>query len=202
MSKASLERLEEIIAEMADEVRPWIKQMDRDRYVAYLDMMFHYTRRSGDRMKAAAQTCEREELKDFFEQLSHDEATQYKLAEKDLEALDRRPTEDLPPEIEDFEEFWSSIDEESEVSFLGALYVLEGVADPLGDDLTQALKALALQDGQTRFVRVHGEADAEHGERARELCALFVGKEHKLLFAGARAAADLWIDIHRACLEP
>ncbi|WP_143196175.1 iron-containing redox enzyme family protein [Archangium sp. Cb G35] len=89
---------------------------------------------------------------------------------------------------------------ERQLSFLGALYVLEGVARHLGGDTRQGLGRLGLDRTRARFLLVHLDVDVEHGARAQALCESLGAHGPEPLLDGARQAADFWVAIHRRAL--
>jgi hypothetical protein len=163
-------------------------------------MMYHYTLRSGDRLRLAAERATHPELKAFFAELAREEQEHYRLAQADLAAFGRTPSSGAPPEVSTFHAFWEGIPAERQLAFLGALIVLEGVASHLQREAQQALGRLGLQRAQARFLWVHLDADVEHGARARELCERIAGGAPEPLFQGARTAADFWVALHRKAL--
>ena len=66
------EQLEALTVGMARQVASWLPTVTPERYVAFLDMMYHYTRRSGDRLRLAAERATLPELKAFFAELAGD----------------------------------------------------------------------------------------------------------------------------------
>ncbi|WP_224243508.1 iron-containing redox enzyme family protein [Hyalangium gracile] len=195
-----MDALEEVTAVMARQVQSWLPAVTPERYVAFLDMMYHYTSRSGDRLRLAAERATHPELKAFFQELAREEQEHYRLARADLAAFGRTPSPDVPREVSAFHTFWESIPAQRQLAFLGALIVLEGVAHHLQRETREALGRLGLQRSQARFLLVHLDADLEHGARARELCARIAGEEPEPLFEGARTAADFWVALHRKAL--
>jgi len=194
------EPLEALTVGMARQVAAWMPAVTPERYVAFLDMMYHYTRRSGDRLRLAAERATQPELKVFFAELAADEQSHYLLAKADLAAFGREPSADTPPEVAAFHAFWEDIAPERQLAFLGALRVLEGVAGHLGGETHQSLGRLGLGRTQARFLLVHLSVDMEHGARARALCETLGAGDPEPLLDGARRAADFWVAIHRRAL--
>ncbi|MDY7224924.1 iron-containing redox enzyme family protein [Hyalangium rubrum] len=197
---STLDALEELTVGMARRVQEWLPAVTTERYVAFLDMMYHYTSRSGDRLRLAASRATLPELKSFFAELASDEQEHYRLAKADLAAFGRTPSAGTPLEVADFHAFWEAIGAERQLAFLGALIVLEGVARHLQGGARQALGQLGLQRGQSRFILVHLDADLEHGARARALCQQLGQGQAEVLLEGARRAADFWVIIHQKAL--
>lgn len=194
------EQLEALTVGMARQVSGWLPAVTPERYVAFLDMMYHYTLRSGDRLRLAAERATLPELKAFFAELAADEQSHYQLAKADLAAFGRTPSDATPREVSAFHAFWEGIPAERQLSFLGALYVLEGVARHLGGDTRQGLGRLGLDRTRARFLLVHLDVDVEHGARAQALCESLGAHGPEPLLDGARQAADFWVAIHRRAL--
>lgn len=195
-----MDALEELTLGMARQVQRWLPAVTPERYVAFLDMMYHYTARSGDRLRLAAERATHPELKAFLTELALDEQEHYRLAQADLSAFGRTPSAASPREVAEFHTFWEGIGPERQLGFLGALIVLEGVARHLQDETRRALGRLGLERRQARFLLVHLDADLEHGARARALCEQ-LGRTHpEFVLEGAQRAADFWVAIHRRAL--
>ena len=194
------EQLEALTVGMARQVASWLPAVTPARYEAFLDMMYHYTRRSGDRLRLAAERATLPELKAFFAELAGDEQSHYLLAKADLAAFGREPSSDTPREVADFHAYWEGIGPERQLAFLGALRVLEGVARHLGGEARQGLGRLGLERTKARFILVHLDVDLEHGARAQALCETLGAGHPEPLLEGARRAADFWVAIHRAAL--
>ena len=197
-----IHELDSIAPAMARTVAAWLPAIDLARYVAFLDMMVHYTRRSGERLRHAAEVARTPALREFFAALADDEQDHWRLAAADLAALGAAPSAATPPEVADFHAFWTANDGDGELAFLGALEVLEDVGRYLQVEVRQALGRLGLTKHQARFVLVHLEVDLDHGARARALRERFAGTNPAALLHGARAAASFWVAIHRAALAP
>mgnify|MGYP000034035068 CR=1 FL=1 len=192
--------LDPLPAIMARTVAAWLPAVDRARYVAFLDMMVHYTRRSGDRLRHAAATATDPRLREFFAGLADEEQDHWRLAAADLAALGAAPSAGLPAEVAAFEAFWWGIEAAEEQAFLGALYVLERVGGHLQEPVRAALGRLGLTKQQARFVLVHLEVDGDHGARAEELVRALAGQGDPALVRGAREAMAHWLAIHRRAL--
>jgi hypothetical protein len=195
-----LDSLDALTVGMAHQVEEWLPAVTAERYVAFLDMMYHYTSRSGDRLRLAALRATLPELKDFFSELARDEQEHYRLAKADLAAFGRSPSEHPPREVTDFHAFWEGIEPGQQLAFLGGLFVLEGVARHLQGGTRRALGRLGLERGRARFLLVHLDVDLEHGARARTLCEQLASSHPEVLLEGARRAADFWLAIHRKTL--
>lgn len=191
--------IEQMPASMARTVAAWLPDVDRARYVAFLDMMVHYTRRSGDRLRHAAAVATTPALREFFAELAGDEQDHWRLAAADLSALGCAASDAVPEEVAAFERFWSGVAAADQLAFLGALYVLERVGGHLQGPARAALGRLGLSKQQARFILVHLEVDADHGARAESLVRE-LGPDEPSLVRGATAAMGHWLDIHRRAL--
>lgn len=204
MSTDIITTLDAIPITMAAAVGEFLPQVSDAGYLRFLDMMFHYTKDSGARLLEAAAITRDPELADFYAELARDEKSHYRLAEADLASFGREPSRDAPREVEEFRTFWATPTREREAVLLGALFVLESVADHLGVAVRPALQRLGLGPSNARFVLVHLQADAEHGARCRghALRVASVGPDSlDSLVMGARAAAPLWIAMHRCLID-
>lgn len=193
-------RLDDLPAIMARTVAAWLPAVDEARYIAFLDMMVHYTRHSGDRLRHAAAVAADPALREFFAALASDEQDHWRLAVADLAAFGRTPSATVPDEVAAFERFWSDIAAEDELAFLGALYVLERVGGHLQADARAALGRLGLTKQQARFILVHLEVDADHGARADALVQRTPPRGEAALARGAREAMAHWLAMHRRAL--
>jgi hypothetical protein len=196
---AWLDTLEDLPRQMAAEVVAWLPDATRDGYATFLDMMYHYTLSSEARLVDAAARTEHPELRAFYQELADEEAPHYMLAARDLATFDRSPSEAKPPEVAAFEAMWAELDAHDELARLGALFVLESVADHVAADAPAALARLSIRPDQATFVLEHMEVDERHGAMCRDLCARLGARRHDALLHGARAAAHAWVDMHR-CL--
>lgn len=182
---------------MASTVAAWLPTVDLARYVAFLAVMVHYTRRSGDRLRHAAATATDPRLREFFAELADDEQDHWRLAAADLSALGAAASDEQPAEVAAFEQFWWGIGAADEQAFLGALYVLERVGGHLQAPARAALGRLGLTKQQARFVLVHLEVDEDHGARAEVLVRELGPRGDPALVRGAREAMAHWLAIHR-----
>ena len=189
--------LEQVPVTMAERVRPALARVTREGYVRFLEAMYHYTRRSGERLRFAAERSPEGELKEFFSRLAREEAGHYRLAGADLAASGLAPGEEAPASVRRFDDFWRNGADPG--VWLGALYALERVGGYLKEDAVQGIARLGLQRDQVRFVMVHLEADVEHGEASERLCRAWPDGERML--EAARYAGDFWVGLHLEALE-
>jgi hypothetical protein len=185
---------------MAAAVTPWLKEITILRYVRFLDLMYHYTLKSGERLAWAAQQASCPKVKKFFSQLAREESSHYKLAVSDLKSLRQLPSVTEPAEVRAFHEFWKSITPNSQCLFLGSMYSLENVGGYLGAPAKSAIGKLGLTPEQARFVLVHLEADIGHGQGLEDLCLKEGIRDSGSLLEGATRGADFWIALHARAL--
>jgi hypothetical protein len=195
-----LEALDAIPISMAAAVGELLPEVSEAGYLRFLDMMFHYTKDSGDRLIEASAIATDPELASFYAELAREEKQHYRLAEADLASFGQEPSSEPPREVGEFRAFWAAPTHEREFVLLGALFVLECVASHLGDRVRPALQRLNLGPSNARFVLVHLQADEEHGASCRAHALRVASVAPDSLLAGARAAAPLWIAMHR-CLS-
>jgi hypothetical protein len=192
--------LTDVPRSMADQVRPLLPAVTQAGYLRFLDMMFHYTRSSGERLRQAATVARDSELADFYTALAREEKPHYLLAASDLRSFGREPSATAPAPVRGFEAFWASPVDQRDAVLLGALCALEGVAGFIADDARLALGRLGLGAENARFVLVHLTADDAHGAGCFEHAARLGGGSGAALLAGARGAAEHWVAMHR-CLS-
>lgn len=198
---SELEReLEAIPAEMAHEVAGFLPSATVEGYTAFLDAMYHYTLQSQGRLERAAAAATDEGLRAFLEELAHDEAQHYRLAEADLRAFGLTPSAQKPASVAAFERAWEELPRDHAAAWVGALLALESVGDHIGPAALPALARLGLGKTQARFVLVHLEADVEHGAKCREHALALARAHGDLVLQGARSAARAWVEMHR-CLS-
>lgn len=195
-----MKELKAIPAWMASEVRPLLPGIQLEDYILFLDMMFHYTQKSGLRLRHAAETATLPELKSFLSELAAEEQEHYRLAEADLGAFGRRPSQQIPREVEDFHAFWTGVDAPGQLGYLGALVALEGVGQYLDIDVKRALGGLGLDKTRARFILVHLEVDPDHGARADALAEKLGAQNPEALLDGALKAGQFWVAIHQRAL--
>jgi hypothetical protein len=202
MNDASiLAALDDACASMARALAELLPRVELPGYLRFLDTMVHYTRDSGPRLREAAALARDPELARFYAELAREEAGHHRLAEADLASFGRTPSAEPPASVVAFRAFWAAPVPDREQVLLGALCALEGVASHLGDEVRPALGRLGLHPGNARFVLVHLQADEEHGAGCRAHAERLA--EHGLasILAGARGAAERWIELHRCLVE-
>lgn len=200
-------QLAEVPKRMAQTVRPLFEAPTIDRYARYLNLMVHYTRTSKDDLQYAASLFSDSalfsdsNLRDLFAELAREEATHYRLAEADLDALGIAVSPEAPAEVLAFRKAWFAIQAERAPMFLGVGYALEGVAAWLKEDALQTMGALGLDASTTHFVRAHLSADDEHGALLEKACREHFKANGALIVEGAALAERHWTAIHLAALS-
>jgi hypothetical protein len=185
---------------MADTIKSLLPVVNLEKYFRFLDIMYHYTLKSGERLHRASLTVQEKNLKEMFKELSREEAYHYRLAEQDLKKFGKAPSASPPHEVEQFHAFWEGITSQQSNKYLGAVYVLENVGTLLIPEVKQALGKLQLQPNQARFIMVHLEADIDHARRLEEACLAYGHNHIEDLLEGAKKASQFWIDIHQSAL--
>lgn len=201
MSVEKLSELKKTPEAMAHAIRPLMLAVTPDRYLAFLDMMYHYTLKSGERLHAAAAKITDPSAKALFTELARDETNHYRLAEMDLQAFGKKPSTETPREVAEFHDFWMGIRADQQDLYFGAMYALESVADHLQNEAKASLGSLGLKPNQARFVLVHLEADVGHGAQLAELCQGRMNGSPELLLEGARRGGDFWVALHERALR-
>ncbi len=191
--------LASIPAGMAETVRGWLPRATLETYQQFLNMMYHYTLGSEARLRTAATLTDDAQLRAFYLELAEDEAPHFTLAERDLAFFAQKPSTATPAEVERFQNFWATVEPQTSAAHLGALFALESVASHAASAAVQGLGRLGLGPHNASFVLVHLEADEEHGGLCREHSLRVGNADPTHLLAGAREAADAWVEMHR-CL--
>lgn len=187
---SEVEQLDAMTRAMAAALVPYLPTIDRAGYARFLQAMVQYTRHSGDRLRHAAEFAPTAALRAFFARLAVEESGHYQLAEADLRALGKPITTTQDTEIVAFHTWFMASNDPAD--WIGALYVLENVADHLAQDVTVHLGRLGLLKTQVRFVMTHLTADAAHGEDTRK----HAEAHGQGLLPAAKRAADFWTRMH------
>lgn len=189
--------LDVLPALMAAAVRPRLATATRAGYARFLAAMVCYTRASGERLDHAAEHTADGELKAFFSRLAHEERGHWQLAQADLRGLGVSPAPRAYGGVAVFHARWMA--SRNPAHWLGALRVLESVGGHLLREAPAALQRLQLGVEATRFVRVHLDVDAEHGDATAALCARM--NDPATMTAAALGAASFWVDLHLEALD-
>jgi heme oxygenase len=165
-----IEQLEAYAIDAANQIRSNLEKMDREEYMNFLDVMYHYTKGSWEKLTKIASVSHNEELKEYFQHMAKEERGHYILAQEDLRELGREVSSEECKEVTEFNTDWYNLAEKGVYGYLGALYVFENVAKHLPQEGKAMLARLNLKKTQARWISVHLEADLEHGQEIAEIC--------------------------------
>jgi rubrerythrin len=196
-----IKKMDAYCEHMSQTIAACLGEADIEHYQSFLDMMYHYTLASGNRLAHAAKQALHPEIKKVFAELAREEQYHYRLAEADLHAFALKPSEEIPPAVTNFHQFWMNITAEEEYQYVGALYVLENVARFIQPHLMPHFARLGIGPERARFVLTHLVADEDHGDKIMALCQHADGEAEQLLYSGAEKASEFWIDIHKHALS-
>jgi hypothetical protein len=196
-----VQQLNELTQATAQEVMATTIDISIRGYQQFLDMMYHYTRYSGQRLEHASQNAQQADIRELFCELAIEEAHHYRLAQSDLTGFGLTASQSPPQVVQDFHQFWLNIQSEEEMAYVGSMFVLENVANYLGTEVKQRLADLNIQAKQARFILVHLEADADHGHRLSTLCEHCNDQDLPYLLKGARYSKDFFVEMHRVALQ-
>jgi hypothetical protein len=194
--------LEHHTEQAAKTIMGYFREADLASYKHFLDSMYHYTRNSGEKLELAARVSETGALKDFYTHLAEDEQNHYKLAEADLREFGEQVDPDNPPKpVQRFDDYWQSLAKGHSAAFLGVLYVSENVAKYADRGILDMFPKLELTKAQTRWLRVHAEADLEHGAEVQRMCAQHMDDHEDLIIDAAARMSEFWIEIMKEGLQ-
>lgn len=186
----------------ADAVRPYIQGANLESYTHFLEMMYHYTLGSEAKCMYAAEQTTAPELKEYFFHMAKEERGHYRLAEKDLEgfgqSIDKTHT---PTVVTEFNDFWYQLGKRSPNEFAGAILVFEGIADYLATDVVNLLNRLQLNKKQSRWLRIHIEADHDHGAEAVAICRQYFDHAPEAMEAAAAKASVMWSNVFKEAFK-
>jgi len=200
LRETTTEHLNGLCQTMAQDLSVYFTDSGREEYEEFLNMMYHYTLKSGDRLRIAAETAVQPQLKQLFRELAEEEQYHYRLAQSDLISMGNKPSTLSPPQPLAFHDYWMSISANNQFEYVGALYVLENIASYIKPYLLPHFTRLALQPSQLKFIMTHLVADEDHGQRIQELSDLAQGVEIEQVLNGGLQAQKFWMDIHIASL--
>lgn len=190
-----LDKLEAYARDAADKIRSNLENMDREVYMNFLDVMYHYTKGSGDKFKKIASVSHNDELKEYFLHVAKEERGHYLLAQEDLRELGREVSSEECKEVTVFNTNWYNLAEKGVYGYLGALYVFENVAKYLQQEGKAMLARLNLKKTQARWISVHLEADLEHGQEVAEMCAKYGDDNPQAVLYGADIMHQSWVNV-------
>jgi hypothetical protein len=195
----ALEKIKSYSQDAAEGIRPHLKKPSLKSYQNFLNGMYHYTLKSGDKLMAAANNAPNEELKEFFDHMFREERLHYILAEQDLKGFGLKPDyENTPQAVKDFNKFWDSLANGHFNGYLGALYVFENIADKVADDVKNFLKELDVNEKQRRWLSIHVEADEDHGRVAEDMLLKYLPGDIETAVNAAKEASIRWIAVNNA----
>ncbi|MBY0355235.1 MAG: iron-containing redox enzyme family protein [Rickettsiales bacterium] len=180
----------------ADALREPFRAIDLVQYQNFLKMMYYYTLDSENKLQFAADRSDTEELRDYYLQMKKEETRHYLLAQADYEAFGGTIDTNFKPDVvQAFDDFWYSLGQSDAAEFAAALYVFESIASLLREDIKETLLRLGVIGKQSRWLRVHVQADEEHGAEAREICATYNSRHPQAMLAAAQGAVDKWVAV-------
>jgi hypothetical protein len=192
----TLDTIKSYSNEAALAVIPYLKKSDLETYKNFLNEMYHYTLKSGDKLMQASKASPNPELKDFFDHMFREERLHYVLAEQDLKGFGLKPNyEKTPQAVTDFNNFWESLGKGHFNGFLAALYIFENVAEKVADDIKGMIQRLEITEKQRRWLSLHSEADVEHGQLIGDLLAKYIDQDVDKSLAAAAEAKEKWIAV-------
>ncbi|MES2961055.1 MAG: iron-containing redox enzyme family protein [Pseudomonadota bacterium] len=194
-NEATFEQLESYAKKAADAVIKGLEKTDLDGYKRFLNMMYHYTLKSGDKLKAISDNSPNQELRDYFHHMYLEERNHYMLAKQDLKGFGLVPNAETPQEVTDMDKFWISLQGGHVNGFLGALYVYENIADKVGDHVKAMLQRLNIEKDQRRWLSIHVEVDLDHGAEVKEVLEKYLAENPEAALASAKIACDRWIAV-------
>jgi hypothetical protein len=188
----AIKAIESSTSQAAEAVRPCLNNANLESYQRFLNYMYHYTLKSGDKLAIAAKNAPNPELKDFFEHMFREERAHYVLAEQDLKGFGLKPDSKTPQAIVEFNQFWDNLSKGHFNGYLGALYVFENIADKVGAEVKNLLSRLNITEKQKRWLNIHMEADVEHGQAITDLLKKYLADDVDSALKAAQEAQKRW----------
>lgn len=196
-------QLQSIPTQAALALKLCLDKADVEEYKHFLGVMYHYTRRSEYHLKQAAKHSHTDELRDYFEHMAAEEKNHYKLAEHDLKGYGLEVSEVVPESVKDINNFWDSLETTQHGNgYIGIVYVFENIAKHIQSDIKDMLLRVQANGKQSRWLRVHAEADLDHGQEAEEIMLKYLPDNPKLLIETAQRASLLWIRLMQEAFSP
>lgn len=141
----------------------------RESYAVFLIQTYHYVRWTKPWLALASERLKtaHPELASIFAQKAGEEDGHEQWVLEDLRALGYSPdvvNEVAPSPAVMAYVHWNQavVNSDEPAGFLGTAYVLEALSERLSGQAAEALEGLAGFKGAVRFLKGHGEADAEH----------------------------------------
>lgn len=195
------EQLKTYSQKMANSIKPMLATMALENYYQYLDMMYHYTLNSGERLRHAAKNILDPEFSHLLSELARKENNYYQIAEADLNDVKHKPSSTIPKEVTDFNNFWFGIKPQEQSIYLGAICTLENVAPYLKNEALECFSRLGIELKQARFLSIHLGTDSNHATTLEKFCHKFGEQDPVNLFHGAEKSSQLWIRMHAKVLN-
>ncbi|MFZ2450823.1 MAG: iron-containing redox enzyme family protein [Methylovulum miyakonense] len=192
----AIQELETLAEKAAKTFKPFLEAngFDLGQYKQFLNIMYHYTARSGEMISHAGNIAHDGYLKDYFKHMFKEEKAHYILAREDLRELGGDVSEDIPQSVKNFHANWLSLGD-SIYPYLGAVYVFENIAKYLQVEGKLFYERLDLSKKQRRWVDIHMEADLVHGQEIIEVCSRYFDDDPLACIEGARMMCDSWIGV-------
>ncbi len=183
---------------IAKELAPLMQKATLETYQHFLLTVYHYTYYAEEQLTHARDLCDDPILYAYFNQMAKEERGHYLLAKKDYEEFGLNVEDSIvPPFVENFRTYWYKLGSRNVNEFIGAMYVFESVAILVAKHAIDIMQRLELTRKQSRWLRVHLEADVGHGEEAFQMCKQYVDLDPAAMLEAAANGADEWMDVFR-----
>lgn len=191
----AIAQLEVYATKAANGVKGGLKNTDLDGYKRFLNMMYHYTLKSGEKLDALAKNSPTQELRDYFEHMYLEERNHYMLAQQDLKGFGLTPSTETPVEVQKFNKFWDSLQGKHINAYLGSIFIFENIAKQVDVDVKDMLQRLNIEKNQRRWLSIHVEVDIGHGEEAKEALGKYLSQNIDAAVEAAKEACERWIEV-------
>lgn len=194
----ALSAIVELPKQIAAQLVPFLEKADIEVYKHFLKTMYHYTKDAEPQLQHARDLCPNEELHEYFDTMAKEERGHYLLAKKDYEEFGEDVTASAePPQVERFKHYWYGLGKADINEFVGAMYVFENVAAAVGREVVAMMQRLELTKRQSRWLRVHLEADIGHGDEAFGMCKKYVSRNPSAMLEAAQIGAVEWANVFK-----
>lgn len=184
--------------QIAKELAPLLEATDLETYKHFLVTMYHYTHYAYEQLTQARDLCEDAILYDYFDIMAKEERGHYLLAKKDFEEFGERVEDHPEPEsVRRFRDYWYGLGTDNVNEFVGAMYVFENVAMAVAKEVVAMMQRLELTKKQSRWLRVHLEADIGHGDEALKMCQYCVADNPAAMLRAAEDGALEWAAVFK-----
>lgn len=185
-------------AQIAKELSPLLQKTDIKVYKNFLLTMYFYTYKAEEQLIHARNLATDSTLQTYFHKMAREERGHYLLAKKDYEEFGLNVEDGIEPlMVGSFRDYWYNLGKRNINEFLGALYVFESVATLVAKDVIDMMQRLELTRKQSRWLRVHLEADVGHGEDALNICKEYVNNDPEAMLQAATDGAQEWMNVFR-----